>query len=79
MLHVCGDDLRRTRNRMILLLSYTTLRRRLELTLLRVEDLTLCGDGQGLILLRLSKADQTQEGVVLALDIETNYGGETLD
>jgi len=79
MLHVCGDDLRRTRNRMILLLSYTTLRRRLELTLLRVEDLTLCGDGQGLILLRLSKADQTQEGVVLALDMETNYGGETLD
>jgi len=73
MLHVCGDDLRGTRNRMILLLAYTTLRRRSELTSLRVEDLTLCGDGQGVILLRQSKTDQTQEGVLLALDIETTF------
>ena len=57
---------------MILLLAYTTLRRRSELTSLRVEDLTLCGDGQGVILLRQSKTDQTQEGVLLALDIETS-------
>ena len=73
MLHVCGDDLRGTRNRMILLLAYTTLRRRSELTSLRVEDWTQCGDGQGLILLRQSKTDQTREGVLLALDIETTY------
>lgn len=71
MLRVCGDDLRSIRNRMILLLAYTTLRRRSELISLRVEDLTLCGDGQGLILLRQSKTDQTREGVLLALDIET--------
>ena len=71
MLDVCGDDLRGTRNRMILLLAYTTLRRRSELTSLRVEDLTLCGDGQSLILLRQSKTDQTREGVLLVLDIET--------
>ena len=71
MLHVCGDDLRGARNRMILLLAYTTLRRRSELTSLRVEHLTLCGDGQGLTLLRQSKTDQTREGVLLALDIET--------
>ena len=32
MLHVCGYDLRGIRNRMILLLAYTTLRRRSELT-----------------------------------------------
>ena len=73
MLHVCGDDSHGIRNRMILLLAYTTLRRRSELTSLRVEDLTLCGDGQGVILLRQSKTDQTQEGVLLALDIETTF------
>ena len=71
MLHVCGDDLRGIRNRMILLFAYSTLRRRSELTSLRVEDLTLCGDGQSLILLRQSKTDLTREGVLLALDIET--------
>ena len=73
MLNVCGDDLRGIRNRMILLLAYTTLRRRSELTSMRVEDLTLCGEGQGLILLRQSKTDQTREGVLLALDIETTF------
>jgi site-specific recombinase XerD len=73
MLNVCGDDLRGTRNRMILLLAYTTLRRRSELTSLRVEDLTLCGHGQGVILLRQSKTDQTREGMLLALDIETAF------
>ena len=45
MLDVCGDDLRGIRNRMILLFAYTTLRRRSELTSLRVEDWTQCGDG----------------------------------
>ncbi len=73
MLHFCGDDLRGIRNRMILLLAYTTLRRRSELTSLRVEDLTQCNDGQSLILLRQSKTDKTREGVLLALDIETTY------
>lgn len=72
MLHVCGDDLRGTRNRMILLLAYTTLRRRSELTSLRVEDWPQCGGGQDIILLRKSKTDQTREGVLLALDIETS-------
>jgi site-specific recombinase XerD len=71
MLLACGDDLRGIRDRMILLLAYTTLRRRSELTSMRVEDLTLCGDGQGVILLRQSKTDQTREGVLLTLDIET--------
>ena len=35
MLDVCGDDFRGTRNRMILLLPHTTLRRRSDLTSLR--------------------------------------------
>lgn len=73
MLHACGDDLRGTINRMILLLAYITLRRRSELTSLRVEDLTLCRDGQSIILLRKSETDQTREGVFLALDIETTF------
>ena len=71
MLHACDEDLRGTRNRVILLLAYTTLLRRSELTSLKVEDLTLCGDGQALIPLRQSKTDQTREGVLLSLDIET--------
>ena len=33
----------------------------------------MCGDGQGVILLRQSKTDQTREGVLLALDIEATY------
>ena len=72
MLLACGDDLRGIRDRMILLLAYTTLRRRSELTSMRVEDLTLCGDERTFILLRQSKTDQTREGVLLALDIETS-------
>ena len=72
MLHVCGDDLRGIRDRMILLLAYTTLRRRSELTSMRVEDLALCGDERTFILLRQSKTDQTREGVLLVLDIETS-------
>jgi len=72
MLLACGDDLRGIRDRMILLLAYTTLRRRSELTSMRVEDLALCGDERTFILLRQSKTDQTREGVLLALDIETS-------
>lgn len=71
ILDVCGDDLRGTRDRMILLLAYTTLRRRSEQISLRMEDWTMCGDGQGVILLRQSKTDQTREGVLLTLNIET--------
>ena len=73
ILHVCGDNLRGTRNRMILLLAYTAFRRRSELTSLRVQNMTLCGDGQGLSFLRQLWTDQTREGVLLALDIETTY------
>lgn len=76
MLHVCGDDLRENRNRMILLLVRTTLRRRSELTSLRVVDLTSCGDGHSLILLRQPKTNQTWEGLLLALDDETTLAVE---
>ena len=68
MLDQCGDDLCGTRNRMLLLLAYTTLRRRSELTSLRVEDLTIADDGTGSILLRQSKTDQTRSGVLLPLE-----------
>ena len=47
--------------------------RRSELTSLRLEDLTQCGDGQSLILLLQSKTDQTREGALLVPDIETTY------
>ena len=70
MLHQCGDDLRGTRNRMLLLLAYTTLRRRSELISLHIEDLTILDGGTGSILLRQSKTDQTRSGVMLALDAD---------
>jgi len=70
MLDQCGDDLRGTRNRMLLLLAYSTLRRRSELTSLRFEDLTILDDGNVSILLRQSKTDQTRSGVMLALDAD---------
>lgn len=70
MLDQCGDDLRGTRNRMLLLLAYATLRRRSELISLRIEDLTVADDGTGSILLRQSKTDQTKSGVMLSLDAE---------
>jgi integrase len=38
MLNVCSNDLRGIRDRIILILAYTTLRRRSEMTSLRVED-----------------------------------------
>ena len=68
MLNQCGDDLRGTRNRMLLLLAYSTLRRSSELTSLRIEDLTISDDGAGSILLRQSKTDQTRSGVLLPID-----------
>lgn len=70
MLDQCGTDLRGTRNRMLLLLAYTTLRRRSELTSLRIEDLTISSRGTGSILLRHSKTDQTRSGVMLPLDAQ---------
>ena len=71
MLVACGDDLRGTRNHMLLLVAYNTLRRRSELTSLRVEDFAIGADGASVIMLRQSKTDQTREGVVLRLDHET--------
>ena len=70
MLDQCGDDLRGIRNRMLLLLAYTTLRRRSELISLHIEDLTCSDDGTGSILLRQSKTDQTRSGVMLPLDAD---------
>ena len=70
MLDQCGTDLRGTRNRMLLLLAYATLRRRSELTSLRIEDLTISNHGTGSILLRQSKTDQNRSGVMLPLDPE---------
>jgi len=71
MLNACGNDLRGARNRMILLLAYNTLRRRSELTSLRVEDFAINPDRTSIIMLCQSKTDQTREGVVLRLDHET--------
>ena len=59
MLKTRDDDLRSAINSMFLLLTYTTLRRRSELTSLKVDDLSIDPDGKGLLLLRQSKTDHT--------------------
>ena len=70
MLDQCGDNLRGTRNRMLLLLAYTTLRCGSELTSLKIEDLTILDDGTGAIILKKSKIDQIRSGVMLPLAAE---------
>ena len=64
---------------MILLLAYTAFWRRSELTSLRVQNMTLCGDGQGLSFLRQLWTDQTREGVLFGAGYRDDICGEILD
>lgn len=71
MLSLCGNDLRGVRNRLLLLLAYTTLRRRSELVSLRIEDIEFRDDGKALLLLRQSKTDQTRTGATILVHQST--------
>jgi site-specific recombinase XerD len=70
MLDCCGNDLRGKRDRLLLRLAFETMRRRSELVSLRVEDLMPFQDGEGQILLRASKTDQTGLGIPIHLSKE---------
>lgn len=61
LLSACGNDLRGKRNRALLMLAYDSMRRRSELTALRVEDIDWFERGAS-ILLRKSKTDQVGAG-----------------
>jgi site-specific recombinase XerD len=58
------DDLRARRDRALILVAYDTLLRRAELSQLRVDDLIKHADDSATILVRRSKSDPRQEGVM---------------
>jgi site-specific recombinase XerD len=62
LLATCGNDLHGLRDRALLLVAYDSMRRRSELTSLRVEDIEWLADDGATVLLRKSKTDQHGSG-----------------
>jgi integrase len=71
LLAAAGTGLRGKRDRALLLIAYDTLRRRSELTSLRIDDIQWFSDGHAVILLRRSKTDQEGAGKYLHLSART--------
>lgn len=71
MISSCDNSLHGTRNKMLLLLAYESLRRRSELVSLLIEDLEFKSDGTCSILLRDSKTDQSANGFTIYLGSRT--------
>ncbi len=69
----CGNDLHGLRDRALLLVAYDSMRRRSELTCLRVEDIEWLADDGATILLRKSKTDQHGSGKWIHLSAETTH------
>jgi integrase/recombinase XerD len=67
LLHVTDTSLSGARDRVLLRLAYESMRRRSELTSLRIEDLAPRPDGSGLLVLRRSKTDQEGVGFQIIL------------
>ena len=73
LLATCGNDLHGLRNRALLLVAYDSMRRRSELTSLRVEDIEWLVEDGATILLRKSKTDQHGSGKWIHLSAETMH------
>jgi len=73
LLATCGNDLHGLRNRALLLVAYDSMKRRSELTSLRVEDIEWLADDEATILLRKSKTDQHGSGKWIRLSAETTH------
>jgi len=73
LLATCGNDLHGLRDRALLLVAYDSMRRRSELTCLRVEDIEWLADDGATILLRKSKTDQHGSGKWIHLSAETTH------
>lgn len=71
LLAATKDDIRGLRNKALLLLAYDSMRRRSELTSLRIEDISWLPDQNCCILLRRSKTDQQGSGKWIHLTAET--------
>ena len=73
MLDACGDDLHGFRDRALLLVAYDSMRRRSELTSLRIEDIEWLTEDKASVLLRKSKTDQLGMGKWIHLKPETTH------
>lgn len=73
LLGSCGNDLHGLRDRALLLVAYESMRRRSELTSLRVEDIEWLANDGATILLRKSKTDQYGSGKWIYLSAETTH------
>ena len=73
LLAICGDELHGLRNSALLLVAYESMRRRSELTSLRVEDIEWLADDGASILIRKSKTDQNGSGKWIHLTSESTY------
>jgi integrase len=73
LLSTCSNDLHGLRDRALLLVAYDSMRRRSELTSLRVEDIEWLADDGATILLRKSKTDQDGSGKWIHLSTESTH------
>ena len=73
LLATCGNDIRGLRDRALLLVAYDSMRRRSELTSLRVDDIEWLADDGASILLRKSKTDQHGSGKWIHLTNEASH------
>ena len=73
LLATCGNDLHGLRDRALMLVAYDSMRRRSELTSLRVEDIEWLADDRATILLRKSKTDQHGSGKWIHLSTEATH------
>ena len=83
LLSVCDDSSRGRRDRLMLQLSYETMRRRAELCSLKCEDREILQSGKAALRLRFSKTDQYGVGKLLPISSELlgdiRQWGERLD
>lgn len=73
LLATCGNDLHGLRDRALLQVAYDSMRRRSELTSLRVEDIEWLANDGATLLLRKSKTDQHGSGKWIHLSAETTH------
>ncbi len=73
LLATCCNDLHGLRDRALLLVAYDSMRRRSQLTSLRVEDIEWLSNDGATLLLRKSKTDQHGSGKWIHLSAETTH------
>lgn len=70
MFATCQDDVRGTRDKVLLLLGYETMRRRSEICSFQFSDITSLPSGKSAIKLNFSKTDQYGQGKLISISSE---------